>query len=223
VIALGLGDRTLMLEHAVVSVPSLDPGAVAARAAERSVGSGASGRDLTARECQRLGVVDEVVPEPSPAAHADPEAAARLLGGAFAAALEELLGIGQRGLLANRSRRLRTLGMTTPEARAAMRREALALLDIHDLPRHLARSIGEWRDRLETRYRAAPRLTRPHLHLPRPDLAGRLSTLRANVAGGLGRVDAFRGELDSRVGSKSDGDSPLEADEGSSRSGDVAG
>ena len=44
-------------------------------------------RALTAFECQQLGFVDTVIPEPAPAAHADPEQAARLLGSAVTAAL----------------------------------------------------------------------------------------------------------------------------------------
>jgi enoyl-CoA hydratase/carnithine racemase len=186
--ALGLGDRTLMLEHAVFTVSGVGGGQVTGLAAERAGLSAWGEHRLSARECQRLGIVDEIVPEPEPAAHADLETAARSLETALAATLDELIGLGPRALLARRSRRLRTLGMSTPDGVAAARREALAMLDLHDLPRHLARSIGEWRERLEARYRGAPRLTRPQLHFPRADLAARLSTIRANVASGRVRA-----------------------------------
>ena len=208
-IALGLGDRTLMLEHAVFTLAGVGGGPAAGRQVDRATPGGGIGRGMTARECQRLGIVDLVVPEPVPAAHADPEAASRLLEAALAATLGQLIGVGPRALLAQRSRRLRTLGMTTPEGLAATRREALELLDLHDLPRHLTRSIAEWRDRLETRYRAAPRLGRPQLHLPRPDLAGRLSTLRANVTLARGRwgVGAEPGSMSSNHAARSAGSS----------------
>jgi enoyl-CoA hydratase/carnithine racemase len=174
-----------MLEHAVYAVPGADGAATAARAADRV--APASGRLVNARECLRLGVVDRVVPEPGAGAHADPAAAGRFLQDALAESLAELTALGSRRLVAERSRRLRTLGMATPEARAATRGEAIALLELHDLPRHLARSLGEWRERLESRYRDATRRGRPQLHLPRPELASRIATLRANVAGAVAR------------------------------------
>jgi hypothetical protein len=174
-----------MLEHAVYAVPGADGAATAARAADRVAPS--SGRLVSARECLRLGVVDRIVSEPGGGAHADQLAAGRLLRDALADALVELTALGSRRLVAERSRRLRTLGMATPEARAATHGEAIALLELHDLPRHLARSLGEWRERLESRYRDAARRGRPQLHLPRPELASRIATLRANVAGAVAR------------------------------------
>jgi acetyl-CoA carboxylase carboxyl transferase subunit beta len=205
--ALGAGDRVLMLEHAVYAVPGGDRPAPAGRAG----GAGGTPRWLTARECQRLGVVDVVVPEPAPAAHAEPDLAAGLLLANLAEALDELIGAGSRRLLAERSRRLRTLGMTTAEGRAAARREALDLLDLQDLPRHLARSLGEWRERLELRYRATPLRVRPLLPVSRAEIAGRIATLRANVAGAVGRVAPPVGEeqdVASRAASGSAGTMP---------------
>jgi acetyl-CoA carboxylase carboxyl transferase subunit beta len=184
-LALGVGDRTLMLEHAVYTVPGVDGATVAARAANRL--APASGRLVSARECLRLGVIDRLVPEPGAGAHADPEGTADLLRAALAEALTDLTGLGARPLLAERSRRLRTFGMTTPEARAETRQEAIALHDLQELPRHLARSIGDWRERLETRYRDAARRGRPQLHLSRPHLASRIAVLRANVAAAVAR------------------------------------
>jgi acetyl-CoA carboxylase carboxyl transferase subunit beta len=184
-LALGTGDRTLMLEHAVYAVPGADGSSGADRPADRVAPRG--GRLVSARECLRLGVVDRVVPEPGAGAHTDPTSAAHLLRGALAEALAELTSLGSRRLVAERGRRLRTLGTTTPEARAATHGEAIALLELHDLPRHLARSLGEWRERLESRYRDAARRGRPQLHLSRPELANRIAALRANVAGAVAR------------------------------------
>jgi acetyl-CoA carboxylase carboxyl transferase subunit beta len=208
--AFGLGDRTLMLEHAVFTVAGVDGGQLAGRAPDRLGFPGKGEHHFSARECQRLGVVDQIVPEPEPAAHADRDLAARMLAGSLAMTLDELIGFGPRALLARRSRRLRTLGISTPEGIAAARREALAMLDLHELPRHLARSIGEWRDRLEARYRTAPRLNRPQLHIPRTDLAARLETIRASVASGRGRV----GDLTTALSRSSHETGDAEADEG---------
>jgi acetyl-CoA carboxylase carboxyl transferase subunit beta len=138
-IAFGVGDRILMLEHAVYTVGNAeDP---ARHAAEPLAAS----RLLTAAECVRLGVADIVIAEPAPAAHADPEAAARVLGAAIAAALADLGSIGPRRLLDERAAKLRALGQTTPEGREAARRE---VRELQELQRTLARSLGDLRERL---------------------------------------------------------------------------
>ena len=148
---LGIGDRILIQEHAVYTVGG------AARTDRRAAEPLAASRTLTAAECRRLGVVDAVIPEPSPAAHADPAAAARALSAAIASALTELAGVGPRRLLDDRAAKLRSLGQTTPEGREAARRE---VRELQELQRTLARSLGDLRERLEER--GLPR----GLHLP---------------------------------------------------------
>jgi acetyl-CoA carboxylase carboxyl transferase subunit beta len=139
---LGIGDRILIQEHAVYTVGGAE------RTDRRAAAPLAASRTLTAAECQRLGVADAVIPEPSPAAHADPAAAARALGAAISAALTELAGIGPRRLLDERAAKLRSLGQTTPEGREAARRE---VRELQELQRTLARSLGDLRERLEER------------------------------------------------------------------------
>jgi hypothetical protein len=151
--ALGIGDRILMQEHAVYTVGGAE--GIDRRAAEPLAAS----RTLTAAECRRLGVADTIIPEPGPAAHADPEAASRALGAAITTALAELAGVGPRRLLDNRANKLRTLGQTTPEGREAARRE---VRELQELQRTLARSLGDLRERLEEH--GLPR----NLHLPTP-------------------------------------------------------
>lgn len=170
--ALGIGDRMLMLEHAVYSPVAPEMVRVPERA-------GASTRAVTARECQRLGLIDVVVPEPAPAAHADVGAAATNLENALLQALSDVRSLGPRRLLDERSRRMRYLGQSTPEGRAATRRE---VLDLQDLQRNLARSFAEWRDRWEERSRFSHRRGRQPFHLPRPDLAGRIAAFRGHAA-----------------------------------------
>ena len=111
-VALGIGDRILMQEHAVYTVGGAE--GTDRRAAEPLAAS----RTLTAAECRRLGVADTIIPEPSPAAHADPEAASRALGAAIATALADLAGVGPRRLLMT-ARPSCALGQTTPEGREA--------------------------------------------------------------------------------------------------------
>ena len=59
-VALGIGDRILMQEHAVYTVGGAE--GTDRRAAEPLAAS----RTLTAAECRRLGVVDTIIPEPEP-------------------------------------------------------------------------------------------------------------------------------------------------------------
>jgi acetyl-CoA carboxylase carboxyl transferase subunit beta len=139
-VALGIGDRILMQEHAVYTVGGAE--GTDRRAAEPLAAS----RLLTASECQRLGIADSVIPEPRAGAHADPEAASRALGAAIAAALAELAGVGPRRLLDDRAAKMRALGQTTPEGREAARRE---VRELQELQRTLARSLGDLRERLE--------------------------------------------------------------------------
>jgi acyl-CoA carboxylase subunit beta len=179
--ALGVGDRILMQEHAVYTVGGAE--GTDRRAAEPLAAS----RTLTAVECLRLGVADVVVPEPHPAAHADPDAAARLLGAAIAAALCDLASTGPRRLLDDRAAKLRTLGQTTPEAREAARRE---VRELQELQRTLARSLGDLRGRLEER--GLPK----GLQLPSLPGRGRIPFDPA----GLPTVERARTELVERAG-----------------------
>jgi acetyl-CoA carboxylase carboxyl transferase subunit beta len=175
--ALGAGDRRLMLQHAVMSAeamtgsePRPPAGPVVMNPSAMPPGA-AAGRSqmVTATECARLGLVDTIVAEPSPAAHADPEVTAQLLGLAVARSLAELTGHGSRRLLDDRSRRLHALGVATPAGREAARRE---IRELHELQRSLSRSLGDLRGRWSARSHSLPHLPRPHLpsvpSLPRP-------------------------------------------------------
>ena len=153
--AFAAGDRVLMQEHAVAAVASAE------RGDRPAPGPQAAPRALTAFECQQLGFVDVIIPEPSPAAHADPELAARLLGSAVTAALVELGSVGPRRLLDDRARRLRTLGQGGAVAREAAR---LEVRELQELQRTVARSLGDLRERLEGLH--LPQLTGPDLSHP---------------------------------------------------------
>jgi hypothetical protein len=134
---------------------------------------------LTARECQRLGFVDAIVPEPAGGAHTDHQATATALRGALLEALASVRGRSPRRQIEERSRRVRHLGQNTPEGRAATRRE---VVDLQELHRNLARSLGEWRDRWEARLRLAELRARSplgSLHAPRTELGARLAARRA--------------------------------------------
>lgn len=214
--ALSSGDRRLMLQHSVLMAdethqPAQPPWSAEARSAfPAAVLPGA--QPLTAQECLRLGLVDTVVAEPLPAAHADPATAARLLDLALSRALAELSGFGPRRLLEDRSRRVRSLGASTPEVREEARRE---IRELQELQRTLSRSLGGLRGRWEGRARGRPRLPRPSLpsvaSLPRPGSLdpGRLGTrVRPELADLAGRIaDGVRSR--GHHGGHHDHDAPL--------------
>ncbi|HVT42753.1 MAG TPA: acetyl-CoA carboxylase carboxyltransferase subunit alpha [Thermoanaerobaculia bacterium] len=110
-LALGVGDRVFMLEHAVYSVISpegcaailwKDPGA--AQEAARAM-------KMTADSLLELGVIDEIVPEPFGGAHSDHDQAADLLRPYLAKSLEELSKLDRRQLTEGRYRKFRKMGV----------------------------------------------------------------------------------------------------------------
>jgi acetyl-CoA carboxylase carboxyl transferase subunit alpha len=110
-LAIGFGDRLIMLENAYYSVISPEMCAVilykdAARAAES-----ASALALTADDLMRLGIADEVVPEPPGGAHRDPVMVMALVGERIAAALDALAAEEPTVLQQKRYDRLRAVGV----------------------------------------------------------------------------------------------------------------
>ena len=111
--ALGIGvtDRVLILENSYYSVISPEgcaailwkDGAAAPKAAEAL--------KLSADNLEKLGVVDEVVPEPSGGAHNDPAQAAGALRYAVLKHLNDLRALDTERLLATRHERFRHLGV----------------------------------------------------------------------------------------------------------------
>ncbi len=107
-LALGVGDRLLMLEHSTYSVISPEGCATilfrdAGRAAEA-----ARALRLTAHDLLGYGVVDEVVAEPPGGAHTDHDTAAGAVRSALRRHLAELRDVPVDDLVERRHRRLRT-------------------------------------------------------------------------------------------------------------------
>lgn len=117
-IGIGVGDRILMLEHAVYSViPPEGCANILWRDAARA-GEAAGALRLTAQDALRLGVVDEVLNEPLGGAHHDPEAAGVTIRQAVEKALDALDGIPADQLLQQRYDKFRRMGAwteTSPE------------------------------------------------------------------------------------------------------------
>jgi len=109
-IGLAVGDRVLMLEHAVYSViPPEGCAAILWRDKNRAPDAAAALR-MTARDALELGVVEEVLPEPLGGAHRDPAAMAATVKEAILRHLWELEKLPTEELISERYRRFRRMG-----------------------------------------------------------------------------------------------------------------
>jgi len=109
-LAIGVGDRTLMLEYGTYSV--ISPEGCASllwKSAERARDA-AEALGLTAPRLLELGLVDQVIKEPLGGAHRDPQEMATRLKGVLLGQLEQLERLDTHTLLAKRYERLRSYG-----------------------------------------------------------------------------------------------------------------
>ncbi|MGN6809416.1 MAG: acetyl-CoA carboxylase carboxyl transferase subunit alpha, partial [Thermomicrobiales bacterium] len=115
-LAIGVGDRVLMLENGIYSVISPEGCATILFKDAASAPRAAEASRLTARELLRLGIADEVVPEPAGGAHTDPAATAEALKAALIRNLDALVGTDGRALVDQRYARFRAFGEFTNNA-----------------------------------------------------------------------------------------------------------
>ncbi len=109
-LAIGVGDRLLMLQYATYSVISPEGCAsILWRSADKAADA-AEAMGITADSLNRLGLVDEIVPEPLGGAHRDPEATASTLKSALIANLDRLAAVPLDNLLTRRYQRLMQYG-----------------------------------------------------------------------------------------------------------------
>jgi len=109
-LAIGMGNRVLMLEYAVYSVISPEGCAAILWGDAAKASEAAEVMKTTAPDLMRLGVVDGVVPEPVGGAHRDWEAAAGHLRAALRGQLAELADRGPDVLVNERYEKFRRLG-----------------------------------------------------------------------------------------------------------------
>ncbi len=109
-LALGVTDRILLLEHSVYSVISPEGcAAILWRSAEKR-SEAARALRLTSSDLLKLGVADEVVPEPPGGAHADPETAMASVAEVVIRHLKELEGVDSDALVARRWAKYAAMG-----------------------------------------------------------------------------------------------------------------
>ncbi|ULH14846.1 acetyl-CoA carboxylase carboxyltransferase subunit alpha [Deinococcus sp. KNUC1210] len=109
-LAVGVGNRVLIQENAWYSVISPEGAASIIWKDSAKAPEAAEALRLTAPDLLALGIVEEVIPEPSGGAHLNVDVAAAALGEAVSRHLDELSGLDSSELLAQRSRRFRALG-----------------------------------------------------------------------------------------------------------------
>ena len=116
-IALAVANAVLMLEHAVYSVISPEGcGSILWRDGAH-VQEAAEALKLTAQDLLRLGVVDQVIPEPLGAAHRDKEKAFAAVGSAVEEALRALEKFDGNQLRQRRRAKFLEMGSQTSEIR----------------------------------------------------------------------------------------------------------
>jgi acetyl-CoA carboxylase carboxyl transferase subunit alpha len=109
-LALGVGDRVLMFEHAVYSVISPEGCAAILWKNSSAAPEAAAAMKITAQDLKKFGIIDEIVPEPSGGAHSDRAAAAELLGNALERALRDVQKLTRPQLLDERYKKFRKMG-----------------------------------------------------------------------------------------------------------------
>jgi acetyl-CoA carboxylase carboxyl transferase subunit alpha len=114
-LAIGVGDRILMMENAVYSVISPE-GCAAILWRDGTKGPlAAEAMKLTAADLLELEVIDEVIPEPVGGAHRDYHGAAATLKKAIVRHLTELQTVPEERLVSDRYQRFRRMGTFVEE------------------------------------------------------------------------------------------------------------
>ena len=116
-LAIGVGNRVLMLRYAVYSVISPEGCAAILWGDAAKAPEAAEIMKITATDLQRLRVIDEVVPEPAGGAHRDWDVTALNLKAVLADHLRSLRGKTEDALVNERHERFRRIGAFEEEFR----------------------------------------------------------------------------------------------------------
>ena len=109
-LAIGVADRILMLEHSIYSVITPEGCAAILWKDGQKKEAAAESLKLTANDLYRLGVIDEIVKEPSGGAHRDPQTMAESLKETVEQHLRELERMDVDEILKNRYQKFRRMG-----------------------------------------------------------------------------------------------------------------
>jgi acetyl-CoA carboxylase carboxyl transferase subunit alpha len=110
-LAIGVGDKVFMLEYSIYSVISPEGCAsILWRSADKAEAA-AEAMGITADRLKKLGLIDDVIPEPLGGAHRNPEAMGEAIKNAILNALADLQPLSKDNLVAQRRRRLLSHGL----------------------------------------------------------------------------------------------------------------
>ncbi len=109
-IALAAADRVLMLEHSVYSVISPEGCASILWRSADNAQTAAEALRMTAGDLAKLGVVDQVVPEPIGGAHREPEQVIDAVGEAIETQMADLTGLEAPALRRHRREKFLAMG-----------------------------------------------------------------------------------------------------------------
>ncbi len=112
-LALGIGDRVLMLENAIYSVISPEGCAAILWKDQSRAEDAARALKLTAPDLKRFGIIDEIIPEPSGGAHMDPGTMADSIAAAIRRNLKALRKVKPDVLVTRRFKKFRGMGIYT--------------------------------------------------------------------------------------------------------------
>ncbi len=130
-LAMSLSDRILMQQYSIYSPISLHH-TVGGPSRERYLTrEAAEALMMTARDCQELGIIDQIVPEPDGGSHHDPRQAAADLEYSVYKHLAEVNRISTGKMMKERYKKFRQMGELNPFAHEAIQQEVSALLRMH--------------------------------------------------------------------------------------------
>jgi acetyl-CoA carboxylase carboxyl transferase subunit alpha len=112
-LAIGVADRVLMLQYGIYSVISPEGCASILWKSPEKAEAAAEALGITAERLLKLGLVDEVIPEPLGGAHRDPKAMAEAVKNALLSAMAEAQALSLSQLVEQRRNRLGTYGAFT--------------------------------------------------------------------------------------------------------------
>jgi len=109
-LGIGVADRICVLENAYYSVISPEGCAAILWKNGSKAPEAAEALKLTAPDLLKMGLIDEIIPEPLGGAHRDPQKTAEAIGEAIKRNLQELSALSKENLLKSRYRKFRQIG-----------------------------------------------------------------------------------------------------------------
>ncbi|CAK0753698.1 acetyl-CoA carboxyltransferase subunit alpha [Gammaproteobacteria bacterium] len=140
-LAIGVGDRLIMLEYSIYSVISPEGCASILWKSAEKAAEAAEALGLTAARLKELGLVDQIIPEPLGGAHRNPETMAARIKRSLLENLKQLEQVSINELLESRYYRLTGFGTY-----AEREEKALVVRGTGALPAHQARLSAPARD-----------------------------------------------------------------------------